>query len=50
MCVRRGAGGVRGRPTRAAHWRTVVMSVGSVTLCDDWWQSAPVGQVWKEGA
>lgn len=50
MCVRHGAGGVWGRPTRAAHWRAVVMSVGSVTLCDDWWQSVPVEQVWKEGA
>lgn len=33
-----------------ANLEAVALSVGSVTLSDDWCQSAPVGHVWKEGA
>lgn len=50
MSVRCHVWGGRSGKMCDAHLRTVVLSVGSVTLCDDWWQSVPVGQVWKEGA
>ncbi len=33
-----------------AHLKAVALSVGSVTLCDDWWEAMPVGLIWKEGA
>lgn len=33
-----------------AHLEAVALSVGSVTLCSGWWQSASVGNVRKEGA
>lgn len=50
MRVRRGARGVWSRPTRASHWRAVVMSVGSVTLCNGGMQRVSAMQVRKEGA
>lgn len=40
----------RGAMMCDANLEAVALSVGSVTLCDDWCQSAPVGHVWKEGA
>lgn len=33
-----------------AHLEAVALSVGSVTLCDDWQQWVPVGKACEEGA
>ncbi|MGW6140976.1 hypothetical protein [Streptomyces sp. NPDC055140] len=50
MSVRCRVRAVRSVSIHARHWGAVALSVGSVTLCDGWWQSVPVGYVWKEGA
>lgn len=50
MSVRRHVRVGRSAMMCGANWEAIALSVGSVTLCDGWWQSVPVGQVWKEGA
>lgn len=50
MSVRCHVWGGRSALMRDAHLKAVALSVGSVTLCDDWWGTVPVGLVWKEGA
>lgn len=50
MSVRCHVWGGRSALVCDAHLEAVVLSVGSVTLCDDWRQWVPVGKVWEEGA
>lgn len=45
MSVRCHSWGGRSALMRDAHLKAVALSVGSVTLCDDWWEAVPVGLV-----